>query len=197
MASDLIASEVLVGTANGAGIYIAPLGTAMPKDTTTALDPAWKALGYTTDDGVEQSMDLETEDIMSWQSMSPVRNVMKSKVFTFKFSLLQWNADTLALFMGVQAPTPSADGSFTLDLKMGDVPTQHALLIDLDDYGKKVRMGMYRTTLSSSDTLTLQRGAAAPLPVELKALDVNGQTGIVIVGPNANKGPVSTSHKAA
>lgn len=193
----LNASEVLVGTANAAGLYIAPVGTVLPKDTTTALDPAWKSLGYTTDDGIEQMMDLETDDIMSWQDKSPVRTVITSRVFSYKFTLLQWNATTLALYMGSPTPTQQADGSFVLPLSMSDVPTEHALLIDINDSGKKIRIGMLRTILTDADSMALQRGQAAPLGVTVKALAVNGETGSVIVGPDVAKVVSNSSHKAS
>jgi hypothetical protein len=187
----LDASQVLVGNASGVGLYIAPLGTALPADTTTALDAAWKPLGYTTDDGVEQMMDIESDDIMSWQDKSPVRTIIKSRVLSFKFSLLQWNPETLSLYMGAPTPKPGTDGSFTLNLDMGDVPTEHALLVDLEDYGKKIRIGMLRTILTDADSLTLQRGQAAPLGITVKALAVNGKTGAYIVGPDVAKTPAN------
>lgn len=185
--ADLVASEVLVGTANAAGLYIAPVGTALPKDATTALDAVWKPLGYTTDDGVEQMMDLESDDIMSWQDKSPVRTIIKSRVFSYKFMLLQWNAQNLALYMGSPAATPATDGSFVMPLTMSDVPTEHSLVIDINDYGKKVRLALLRTILTDADSLTLQRGQAAPLGITVKALAVNGETGAVLVGPDVAK----------
>lgn len=191
----LNASEVVVGTANGAGLYIAPIGTALPTDTTTALPAAWKSLGYATEDGVGQMLEVETDDIMSWQDLSPVRTVFKSRVLSYKFSMLQWNPTTLALYMGTTEPTAQADGSYTLTLKAADKPVEHALVIDIDDAGQKYRIAMLRTILSSVDELALQRGNAAPLGITVKCLAVSGETGRIIAGPTASK--VATSVKAS
>lgn len=191
--ADLNAQEVLVGNANGAGLWIAPVGTALPTDTNT-LPEAWKPLGYTTDDGVEQMMDMETTDIMTWQDKSPVRTVTKSKVFSYKFMLLQWNARTLALYMGTPEPTPDQDGGFTLNLSADDVPTEHALVVDVNDAGTKARFALYRTTLASVENLTLKQGEAAPLGVTVKALAVDGKTGSVIYKPTPAQ--VAASQKA-
>lgn len=193
MADALNANEVVVGTANGAGLYIAPVGTALPTDTTADLPAAWKALGYTTEDGVGQMLDIETEDIMSWQELAPVRTVTKSRTLTLKFSMLQWNPTTLALFMGAPEPKPAADGSFTLDLRMSDRPTEHAMLIDIDDAGRKYRIGLYRTILSATDDLALQRGTSAPLGVTVKALSVNGDVYRLLAGPTSEKSPAKAS----
>lgn len=193
----LDASEVLVGTANGAGLYIAPLGTALPTDTTTALPAAWQSLGYATEDGVGQMLEVDTEDIMSWQDLSPVRTVFKSRILSYKFSMLQWNPTTLALYMGTQEPTVAPDGSFTLDLKAADKPVEHALVVDIDDSGVKYRIAMLRTILSAVDDLTLQRGTAAPLGITVKCLAVAGETGRVIAGPSMVKAPSHSAVKAS
>lgn len=191
--ADLNAQEVLVGNANGAGLWIAPVGTALPTDTNT-LPEAWKPLGYTTDDGVEQMMDMETTDIMTWQDKSPVRTVTKSRTFSYKFMLLQWNPRTLALFMGTAEPTPDAEGGFSLNLGADDTPTEHALVIDVNDAGVRARFALYRTTLSSTENLTLKQGEAAPLGVTVKALAVDGKTGSVIYKPTAAQ--ITASQKA-
>ena len=67
----LNADNVRVGL-NG-NVYVAPKGTTAPADLTSAWDPAWKDLGYLNDDGVEMEYGTDVEDIMAWQSLSPVR----------------------------------------------------------------------------------------------------------------------------
>lgn len=65
MAND--ATRVLVGKplVTG-GILNAPLGTALPTDATTALNPAFKAVGYVTDDGVTKSESRDISKINAW-----------------------------------------------------------------------------------------------------------------------------------
>ena len=47
----------------GGGIWTAPLGTTLPKDATTALDVAFKSLGYVSDDGLTNEITTDTEEI--------------------------------------------------------------------------------------------------------------------------------------
>lgn len=194
--ADLNPQEVLVGNASGAGLWIAPVGTALPTDTTT-LPEVWKPLGYTTDDGVEQMMALETTDIMSWQDKSPIRTVTKSRTLSYKFMMLQWNAVTLSLYMGSTAPTPDAQGGFTLNIGADDTPTEHALVIDVNDAGTRARFALYRTTLSEVDNLALKQGESAPLGVTVKALAVDGKTGVVIYKPTAAQVAETTRTKVS
>jgi hypothetical protein len=48
------------------GILNAPLGTALPVDATTALNAAFGAVGYVTDDGVTKSESRDITKINAW-----------------------------------------------------------------------------------------------------------------------------------
>ncbi|QDG88867.1 phage tail protein [Pseudarthrobacter sp. NIBRBAC000502770] len=48
------------------GISVAPLGTVLPTDATTALDPAYTPVGYVTDNGVTKSEKRNTGTIAAW-----------------------------------------------------------------------------------------------------------------------------------
>jgi hypothetical protein len=48
------------------GISVAPIGTVLPTDATTALDPAFVAVGYVTDKGVTKSEKRNTGTVAAW-----------------------------------------------------------------------------------------------------------------------------------
>jgi hypothetical protein len=48
------------------GISVAPLGTVLPTSVDEALDAAFKATGYTTEDGVTRSQDRSSSTIKAW-----------------------------------------------------------------------------------------------------------------------------------
>lgn len=81
-------------------LYTAPLGTAMPTDTSTPLAGAWVELGYTSDDGLSLAVDTSTETHTPWQARRPVRSDITDQTETFSFTLWQRNADTLKLAFG-------------------------------------------------------------------------------------------------
>lgn len=72
----------------GGAVYVAPAGTALPADATTALDKAYKALGYCSDDGLENENSPEAEKIKAWGG-NIVLILNTERGDTFKFSLLE------------------------------------------------------------------------------------------------------------
>lgn len=79
----------------GGGIYSAPLGTTLPTDATTALNVAFKNLGYVSEDGVKNSDERSTDDIKAWGG-DTVNTVQTEKKDTFTYTLIEaLNVDVL------------------------------------------------------------------------------------------------------
>src|SRR5262249_2052273 len=84
-------------------LYVATADTKVPAtfSTDTATDWAsWKNLGFTSGDGVTFSKKDKLEPVDVWQAVSPVHFVYSDRDLTLKFSLMQFNEDTLPFFMG-------------------------------------------------------------------------------------------------
>ena len=85
------ASSSLVTTAKpkiGGAIYSAPLGTALPTNTTDVLNAAFEALGYISEDGVKNENSPESENIKAWGG-DVVNSAQTEKKDTFSYTLIE------------------------------------------------------------------------------------------------------------
>lgn len=94
-------AEVGVGSAKVTGaIWVAPEGTALPTDATTALTGTYKLLGFTSDAGVTISENDDSQDIIAWEGRAKVYNVKTEYYETVAFTPIQTNADVAKLTWG-------------------------------------------------------------------------------------------------
>ena len=84
-----LATNVTVGKPKASGgVYSAPTGTALPTDATTALNAAFTSLGYCSDDGLTNSIELENSDIYAWGG-DRVLTVRTSRSESFRFTMIE------------------------------------------------------------------------------------------------------------
>ena len=72
----------------GGAIFRAPLGTELPTDAKLALDPAFKELGYCSDDGITNSNSPETDNVKAWGG-DTVLDLQTSKEDSFQYKLIE------------------------------------------------------------------------------------------------------------
>jgi len=180
----LDATSVVIGTPDGPGLYLAPVGTAGPTDTVTAWPAAWQVLGYASDAGPVIGQNTNKQDIIPWQSMAPIRSVITSREITLQMVLWQLNQQTLSLYFNA-APGTLATGTLTMPVKSADAGKLYAVGIDVKDGTNILRISATRAQLTAAGNMPITRGAAVPLDCTLTMLDDNGTLCTVIYGPNA------------
>jgi hypothetical protein len=164
-------------------IYAAPATTALP--TTFSTDPSadwgsdWVELGFTTIDGVAFSKKEKMEQVDVWQAVSPVRFLYSDRALTLKFSLLQFNADTLPFVMGGGIVTAQDPTTGVHQYEVPDVadPDARALAVEFTDVvigttetPVTYRIHIPRGQVTASDDIKLGRKAAAQLGVTFTAM---------------------------
>lgn len=94
----LTADNVRVGVTGA--VYVAPTGTTLATDATTALNAAFQDLGYIHEDGVTETQDTDISDIVAWQNGAKVRKVQTSHDLMYAFTMIETSAVTLREFYG-------------------------------------------------------------------------------------------------
>lgn len=89
----------------GGAVYVAPIGTTLPTNATAELDEAFTNLGYCSEDGMTNSMSIESEDIKAWGGDTVLR-AQTSFDDTFGLTLIETlNLDVLKTVFGTDNVT--------------------------------------------------------------------------------------------
>lgn len=114
----------------GGAVYSAPLGTALPTDPTTALNNAFKPLGYISEDGLTNENSIESETIKAWGG-DIVNAVQTEKTDTFTYTLIEsLNIDVLKEIYGKDNVTGDLTTGITIKANSKELEA-HSLVIDM------------------------------------------------------------------
>jgi hypothetical protein len=185
--------NVLVGTSNGPGIWIAPVGTKAPTTVNIAPADPWNTLGYLSEDGVKVSQSTDSENIMSWQSKTPLRSFVTKREVSLEFTMLELSKRNFQLYFGQSIDTGAETEDFTVTVR-GDEPAhQYAILLDLIDGDLITRLYYPRASLSQAGDMEVSQSGAIGLPVTMAAQDDAGTLVVMTRGKKAAPAKVASA----
>lgn len=163
-------------------IWHAPVGEALPDETSVAYGAAWGgnweqfALTKTP---VTLNRDVSTFEVMTEQTTGPLRRVITEEKMTIETQLAEFTGDGLALVLGgSNVTTPAGAGQVAFDKVVAGgewTLPEGAWGIEgkyVDDGGDEfpVRVFFYRATVKLGGELSFQKGDYVGVPIQIEAL---------------------------
>jgi hypothetical protein len=144
-------------------VSFAPTDTAAPTDADTALPAAWRDVGYLSSDGVTETRDRSTSNIVAWQNAEVVRTVVTESSISVSFTMIETNAAALELFYGTAVDT--TDGSVAID--PGETGGRKAVVVDFVDGADFVRLYLPQAEVTEVGESSLTSGDPVAYEVTL------------------------------
>ncbi len=151
-------------------ILVAPIGTDFPDAIDEEAAADWVDLGYTTEDGIAFSFGLDTDDLMTSQSLDPVRKLTTARPKTIAGSLRQFNKETLTLALGGGAWTGDDADGWEFRPAPSSFIDERALMVEFADGAKRARFLGYRTMVSEAVDFTLVNTDGLVFPLTFSVL---------------------------
>lgn len=157
--------------------FIAPVGTALPTDATTTLNVAFECLGYISEDGVTETPNMESEDILDWGG-DVVLSPLTSKTTEWSAEYIEsMNEVVLKMVYGDDNVTVAANGAITITGNADDLEPQ-SFVFEMKQTGNiPYRLVIPKGKISSIAETTYARGSAVGYNVTIKGLpDATGNS---------------------
>lgn len=107
----------------GGAVFRAPVGTKLPTDAISALDVAFKCLGYLSEDGLKTETTRDSDEVKSWEGdvvVQPQTDFKDTFSGTFIESL---NAEVLKMVYGDENVTEDTEaGTITVKCNSKELP---------------------------------------------------------------------------
>lgn len=170
-------------------MFVAPVGSTAPTDSTTALDGAFVGLGYVSEDGITESYDDTVEDIRAWQLGQIVRTITSESKATLELTLIETKAAVLELFH--KGSTVETSGTeWRLDVKAPS-PDPRAFVLNVIDGSNHLRLWVPRGEVEQRGAIQYANNSAEGYEVTITCYPNADQTVLTKFSDDPNFGATS------
>lgn len=145
-------------------VSTAALGATAPTSASSNLGSSWTDTGYLSEDGIDEDNTQDSTKLKAWQNSKTVRTLVTDGETTFKFTMLQSDAETLKLYYGA---TIDSSGAFVFD------PTKErpkfALVLDVLDGDDRIRKYAPEAQVTEVGTVSHKAGEGISYEVTVTA----------------------------
>ena len=162
--------------ASSGAVFVAPLGTTLPTDATTAKESAFKEVGYISSDGVTNSNSIESSDVKAWGG-DTVLTLSTSKTDTFAFTMIESdNVEALKVAFG-DANVSTSNGLITIQANNSAQANRCFIIEMIGNDGKARRVVIPNGAVSALGDITYKDDTPIGYPITITAaLDTNNNT---------------------
>lgn len=163
----------------GGAIFVAPKGTAVPTDATTALAGTFVNLGYVSEDGLTNTIATDTNDIKAWGG-STVLTEQTSYKETFSFGLIETKEASVAAYYGAENVEVDGSGNLTIHHNSKTLEESVAVVETVLSDGRVKRTVIPHAKMSDrSGDVTYTDGDPVTYPIVWDTTpDTNGDTAV-------------------
>ena len=176
------AEYVSTGKGKSSGYaFIAPAGTALPTDASTALSSDYKVLGYISEDGITRSITRDSSSIKDMNG-DEVANLQNGYGETWKATFLEsLNPEVLKMYYGADNVTVAAGGSITVHANGAELP-EAIFVFELIQRDEAVRFVIPRGKITEEGDIVFRAADPVGYDVTIGALKgTNGDYHIMYV----------------
>ena len=180
----------------GGAIHVAPSGTTLPTDATTALDAAFVNLGYVSEEGLTNSNSAAVETIRAWG-----KDIIYSKDGddeTYSWTLLEvLDANVQKFIRGADNVTVAEGGAMSVQVKRPSARTQmeeNVIVVEMILHNRAVRHVIPRGVITEVGEVSYVDDDTVGYQVTVTALaDANGNSHYEYTAAPASSAAAPTS----
>lgn len=159
------------------GVWVAPKGTTLPTDATSALSSEYVCLGYVSEDGLENNNEMDVSAIKAWGGNIVYRS-LNELTDEFSLALIETeNVDVKKVVYGSNNVSVDGSGNVTVNVVAED-PEEMVWVFDLALRNNTAhRIVIEDGAITSRDAITYNDSDAVAYGITVSAYpDANGKT---------------------